>query len=587
MKMKKKSENASQKSWFLSTVERLIEADSEQILITDLHSAEGKLVRNRQRFYEQVQNIASFLSSMGVKRDTRIIMDIDVGMRWEVFAIWCACQKLGACAVFFPPDMRYRDVKTEIDDADAHNGAPSIAVVGTPERVKKWVTTEADAPVARTLIYLSNICRNGAMLDSLFDWPLPDNLIHFEKAVICSSEGQPLPVLVHDDAPAAMVFTQGSHQNARRVGISYAQFRAQAEDLQHFFALSSDDIVTIDLTAPLAVCLYVFSASLYSGAAFVCRSAATDMATVLSDYGVTHAFMLPHEISRLVNRISSPNSTSRLKTRWRQMCLSGGKFRIRNTRNYLKWTDKLIHSFCTTPIKESTMPSLKALISYGNHFDAKHGDLLSFIDVPVFNAFTVTELGFVHLSGFTGKGGFMKSVETKIRNGILSVKSRRSSNYICTDDLIFEDERCGLCSRRNFQITLASQTLVDATPAREILRRHPIIDEVFIFGQNRPFLTALVYLNPEALETWCTHQKLSCNDFESMAQHPQVYSHIRHLVDACNQMRGQHESIQKLAILPRSIEQDPRILTPCRLTRPTDVERRYAALIQSLYSDNY
>lgn len=585
MKNKKKPETASQKSWFLSTLDRLAEAKPEHVLISEFTTPQDKRLRTRQRFQTQVKNIAIFLSSLGVTRNTRIIMDIDIGMKWEVFAVWCACQMLGACAVFFPPDMRYRDVKTEIDDADAHNGAPSIAIVGTPERVKKWVTTEADAAVPRMLICLRNICRDGSQLDALFEWPLPKNIIHFEKIANDTSDTPLQPALVHDDASAAFVFTQGSHQNARRVEISYAHFRAQAEDLQQYFNLSPEDGIAIDQTSPLAVCLFVFAASLYSGASFVCRSPQTEMSDLLAKAGITHAFMLPYEIEKLAILMTSPSS--RLKSRWRQLCLSGGKFRTRNTRKSLKWTGKFIRTLCTNPIREAFMPDIKALISYGNHFNAKHGELLSFVDVPVFNGFTVTELGFVHLHQFTGEGSYFKSVETKVRNGLLSIKSRRSGSYICTDDLVFEDARCGLCSQRNFCVTLDSNIQVNAAPTREILRRHAIIDEIFVFGQNRPFLTALIYLNPEALQTWCANQKLPFHDFETTAQHPQVYNYIRSLVDGCNQRRGPHESIQKFAVLPRSIDQDPRILTPCRLTRPTDVERRYAALIQSLYSDNF
>ena len=121
---------------------------------------------------------------------------------------------------------------------------------------------------------------------------------------------------------------------------------------------------------------------------------------------------------------------------------------------------------------------------------------------------------------------------------------------------------------------------------REILRREPLIDDIFIFGAGKPYMTGLVYLNEEALIHWAENMKIT-GAFQELAQDAQVYKHIRGIVDRCNLRRAPHESIQKIAILPCPIEREPRILTPCGLTRRVDVERRYAKMLDAFYRENF
>ncbi|MBQ9817228.1 MAG: AMP-binding protein [Proteobacteria bacterium] len=579
MKAKKKHDVLIQRSWMVSALERLLNQAPEHPLVIEY--GESVISRTRRQFFELSQNLACFLSQRGVRRGSRVIVDIDMRMHWETLVTWLACQMLSASAFFWPPDMRFRHARKETVSADEMNGGPAIVITGSPERAKRWLEDDEERGVEhRLIIYLSHPDVKSA--EVTFKGKTPANLVSFERAV-SADESQFNIMLVGEEA--ALVYTQGSHQEARLVSLSYAHLMAQAEDIRSHVKLDNQARVFIDLTSPHTVCLVLFAACLQCGATLVCRSRNWDVGEILRTGGVSHAFLLPRTLEKLSKEIVSPEDANGAVQKWRRLCLRFGKYRIRNAQSSLNW---MIDSVCVEPTRKKLFPHIQSIISYGNHFDSKVGELFSFLNVPVMNAYTVSEIGFVHLHTFMGSGGYLKSIEPRVKNGVLSVKANRAgTSYICTDDLIFEDSRCGLCTHRNLLLHLNTGITVDVSPMRDILRREPLIDEVFIFGEDRPFLTALIYLNRSVLKSWSMEQGIEAESFESMSQNPKLYRHIREIVDACNLLRTSDEAIQKIAILTRPIDEDPRILTPCSLTRRTDVEHRYMRILNSFYSESF
>ena len=311
------------------------------------------------------------------------------------------------------------------------------------------------------------------------------------------------------------------------------------DDLLNRFSLDSESRVFIDLTSVHTASLAVFSACLSSGASLICRSVESDILGIIQKYHVTHAFLLPQNLVRMQTSIQTPGDLSMPALKWRKFCLKAGRMNARQAVIRHKWTHSIIQSICVEPLKNKIFDELQAMISYGDHFDVKTAEFYSNLGMVIYNAYTTSEFGFVHLHQFSGKGGYLKSVDARIRNGILAVKSRRGCSYVSMNDLVFEDERCGICTRRNFTVTLSDGTVknVDVSPMREILARNELIDEIFIFGQDKPYLTALIYLNEKALKVWGEQQKLEETLFEELSKNPKVYSHILGLVEQCGGRR--------------------------------------------------
>lgn len=515
------------------------------------------------------------MSQNGITKGTRVVFDIDTLVFWQTFAAWCACQMINAVACIWPPDMRYRHIDKELEDASKNNGFPTPVLVRTYERLNSWLKNDRQNNIiGRKFLCISNIPCNPA--DTQFP---SENIACFENAVGSS----PAPALV--DETAARLYSQGSHCDAHPIDLPYTHLQDQADDLKNQFDIDKNARIFIDLHTPHTVVLALFALCAQSGAVFCTKTPDFDTFECIH-HDITHAFLLPSSIDSIRKKIQFPEKTSAAGKKWRRFCLQAGHFNAKHPTNP-KWTRKLINSVCIHPLKNKAFNDLKSLISYGDHFDSKNAEFYTNLGLKVYNAYTVSEFGFVHVHEFMGKGGYFKSIEAKIKNGVLAVKSHRMPNFVNMNDLVFEDERCGLCTHRSCTVTLSSGTAVDVSPMREIIARNPVIDEIFIFGQNRPFLTAIIYLDCSALKTWAASQKIPDAPFAQLAQNPIVYKYILSIVENCNQRRSTFENIQKIAVIPKTLTEDPRILTPTGLTRRTTVEHRYASLLDAFYSNNY
>ena len=583
-KSKKKHESSrdgiTQTPWLCATLDRLLAQSPNASQFGFLSSSHSLKYHSRAQFAGMVSKIACALSEMDVRPGQRIA--IDASMSHETCACWIAALTIGAVPVFYPVDMRFRDKRAALEQDVGEQQSPLVIVTEDPEQAKLWL--EASGLPTPHIIYIHKKTPSGKTIKDIYDQDASEKLVLFSELSTGSTEPM-VPYRVSEDDPAAYVYTQGSHaQSARRIAISHNHLRAQAEDLQTKLSITQDSHLYIDLYSPHAVSLIIAATAILSGASLLIQPPHLPADMIYTKAGkITHCFLLPHTIQGIIDRIKSEHGEH-----WNQLVIRLAKFRNRNTHKWFKWPGAAIDKFLINPIKDKYFPSLSAVVSYGNHFDAKAADLLTWLNIPVYNAFTIGELGFVHLHRFNGQGGFLKSIEARIKSGILSVKSSRlSTPYIQTGDFVFEDDRCGLCAHRSSLVALSNDDSVDASPMRDILKRNDLIEEIYIYGENRPFLTALIYINETALLKWASDNHIDNYSFESLTQNEQFYTYIRNIVDNCNNTRAARESIQKIAILNRSLSKDPHILSPCGLTRFKEIERRYQAMLESFYQSDF
>lgn len=591
MKSKKKHDTGKKRDAFrqelhrpflCSALERVERSSPDRVVLSGvLDSGMGagvRPVRTASKMSALVRGVANFLDAHGVGQND--VVAVDAPMRWEVPVIWVSAQSLGARVLFFPTDRRLRQAQGDVDVLEKA-GARVCVFVEDPLDASFWRGS------GRVVVYLDVETPDGRRADDVLGWPVPEDVCSFTRAVETLGEVE-RQVRVGDESVAAMVYSQGAHQGVRQISLSYAQLSSQAEELASLMSLDVTSRVFVDMASVQTVGLFVFAACLWVGCEFVCGVGRGGWMGGMEQVRPTHVFLRPGECVRCLDAIRrAPHG--RLSQSRRMLELSLIKFRDRNTRAWLRWASPVIARACIRPLRERYFPGVRMVVMYGNRFEPKAAEILSFLDLDVVNAFVMSEFGVVHWHRYKGEGGFLRNLEARIRGGVLSVRARRASQaFVDSGDWVFEDAQCGLCAARTQGVTLASGETVDTLPMCDILRRHALIDDVFVFGAGRTYLTALVYLAPEALRDFArAHRLPSDASFEVLAQNPGVYEAVRALVDAGNAMRRPAESIRKIAVLTVPLEADPRILTPCGLARYGEIERRYASLIEGFYRENF
>ena len=114
------------------------------------------------------------------------------------------------------------------------------------------------------------------------------------------------------------------------------------------------------------------------------------------------------------------------------------------------------------------------------------------------------------------------------------------------------------------------------------LRADRFISQVVVVGEGRPYLVALITIDPDAISDWAKSRGKSLA-IESLADDPDVHRHIADAIETLNSDLASFEQIKRWTFLPRDLTIDAGELTPTlKIVRPV-VTQHYADRIDELY----
>jgi long-chain acyl-CoA synthetase len=117
------------------------------------------------------------------------------------------------------------------------------------------------------------------------------------------------------------------------------------------------------------------------------------------------------------------------------------------------------------------------------------------------------------------------------------------------------------------------------------LRAHPLISQVMVVGDNRPFIASLITVDPEALDFWKQqHDKPADATAGDLVTDPDLLAEIQAAVDGANKAVSRAESIRKFVILPIDFTTDNDYITPSLKVKRSVVAKDFAADIEKLYT---
>jgi long-chain acyl-CoA synthetase len=117
------------------------------------------------------------------------------------------------------------------------------------------------------------------------------------------------------------------------------------------------------------------------------------------------------------------------------------------------------------------------------------------------------------------------------------------------------------------------------------LRGHPIVSQVVVVGDARPFIGALVTLDAELLPGWLSAHGLPPMEPAAAATNPVVLAALDRAVARANEAVSRAESIRKIHVLPTDFSEANGYLTPSLKVKRAQVLKDFAAEIDALYVD--
>jgi long-chain acyl-CoA synthetase len=117
------------------------------------------------------------------------------------------------------------------------------------------------------------------------------------------------------------------------------------------------------------------------------------------------------------------------------------------------------------------------------------------------------------------------------------------------------------------------------------LKFSPYIKEAVAFGQNRPYVAAMINIDMENVGKWAERHHVAYTTYTDLAQKPQVYELIAREVERVNHDLEEAMCIKRYVLLHKELDADDEEVTRTRKVRRSFVAQKYENIIEALFTD--
>jgi long-chain acyl-CoA synthetase len=171
------------------------------------------------------------------------------------------------------------------------------------------------------------------------------------------------------------------------------------------------------------------------------------------------------------------------------------------------------------------------------------------------------------------------------QNTAATAECMTSDGYFKTGDLgaIDDDGYLSIVGRKKEIIVTSGGKNVAPEILEDRLRAHPLISQCMVVGDNKPFIAALITLDPDSVKSWATSNKKASAAVADLTTDPALIDVIQAAVDEANKVVSRAESIRKFTILPQDFTIADGQLTAKLSVKRHVVNQQFAQEIADLF----
>ena len=160
-----------------------------------------------------------------------------------------------------------------------------------------------------------------------------------------------------------------------------------------------------------------------------------------------------------------------------------------------------------------------------------------------------------------------------------------SSFWLHTGDVghIDEDGYLFITDRKKDLIITAGGKNVAPQNIENLLKTSPYVSQAMVFGDKKPYLTALITMDEDEIAKFARDHKLLYQDLANLSKKEEVHELYRQEVHIKNEKLASYETIKKFFVLEEDFDQDKDELTPTLKVRRKVVTERYRDILENLY----
>lgn len=112
----------------------------------------------------------------------------------------------------------------------------------------------------------------------------------------------------------------------------------------------------------------------------------------------------------------------------------------------------------------------------------------------------------------------------------------------------------------------------------------PYVSQLLVHGNDRNFVSALVTLDPEAIQGWAAENGLAGKDYAEIVGSDAAKDMVQGYIDQLNEGLNRWEQIKKFSILDRDLTVEDGEVTPSLKLKRKVVAEKFKDVLDALYS---
>jgi long-chain acyl-CoA synthetase len=161
-----------------------------------------------------------------------------------------------------------------------------------------------------------------------------------------------------------------------------------------------------------------------------------------------------------------------------------------------------------------------------------------------------------------------------------------TDEWFATGDLgaLDEDGYLTITGRKKDILVTNGGKNVSPAVLEDRLRSRAPVGQCLVVGDNRPFVAALIALDPEAIAHWLSVRKLPGDTpMSTVVRDPRIRADVQKAVDYANEAVSRAESIRAFALVEGEFSEENGLLTPSLKVKRHAVQAAYTDEIEDLY----
>ncbi|OFW55299.1 MAG: hypothetical protein A2V75_03645 [Actinobacteria bacterium RBG_16_70_17] len=487
-----------------------------------------------------------------------------------------------------------------------HAEAPVVVVEGT-EELAKVLSRRADLPGLRWVVTM-----RGAP-------PANDPMVLSWEEFLAKGEEVPgdmvdarVSALAGGDA-ATLIYTSGTTGLPKGVVLTHDNLTWTADQAQGVFSLSPDDVLISYLPlSHVAEQMYAVHVAISFGYAVAFAESIEALRTNIAEVRPTLFFGVPRVWDKFAagvgERLAEVHGARARLAGW-AMGTAARVIHLRNEGRKPGGALALRYGLA----RRLVLDRVKGALGLDRcHFAASGAakanpatlEFLAGLDLPVYEVYGLSETaGPVTwnrpgLTRFGTVGPAYPGVEIRldddgeilVKGGNVFARYHRDpgatadafqDGWFATGDLgsLDSDGFLSIVGRKKELLVTAGGKNVAPSPLETTLKQHPLIGEAMVIGDGRPYLTALISLDADAVAAFGAAHRLTGRVHEAQAVHTEVSG----AVAVVNEKLSRAEQIKRFCILERPLSIEQGELTGTLKVKRRTVEEHFSAQVEAMY----